>query len=87
MDPLAQRIEEELTEVFHAVFDDDLVITRDLTADKIEEWDSATHVRLLLTVERKFQIRFTPPEVARLKTVGDLIDLIEQRCRGRAPSN
>jgi acyl carrier protein len=80
-----QRIQAELTDVFHSVFDDDdIVVTRDLTADKVDGWDSLTHVRLLLSVERKFGIKITAPEIARLKSVGDLIDIIEVKVAGKA---
>lgn len=79
-----QQIKEELTDVFHQVFDDDeLVVTRDLTADKVEGWDSLAHVRLLLTVERKFKIKISASEAARLKTVGDLIDMIGVKVQGK----
>ena len=74
------RIETELTAVFHQVFDDDIVLTRELTADQVDGWDSMAHVRLLLTIEKKFQIRISPPEAARLTTVGDLVDLLERKC-------
>ena len=75
----AGHIETGLTEVFHQIFDDDVVLRRDLTADQVEGWDSLAHVRLLLTIERKFQIKISPPEAARLKTVGDLVDLLERK--------
>ena len=80
----AGRIETELTGVFHQVFDDDVVLTRDLTADQVEGWDSLAHVRLLLTIERKFNVKISPPEAARLKTVGDLVDLLERKCAGNS---
>lgn len=73
---------ERLTEVFRDVFDDDtLVISRETTAADIEEWDSLTHVTLVVSVEREFNVRFTSAEVSALECVGDLIDLIEERRR------
>lgn len=77
------QIQAELATVFHEIFDEDIVLTRDLTADQVEGWDSMAHVRLLLTIERKFKVRISPPEAARLKTVGDLVDLLERKCAGR----
>jgi acyl carrier protein len=78
------QIETGLTEVFHQVFDDDVVLTPELTADQVDGWDSLAHVRLLLSVERKFQVKISPPEAARLKKVGDLLELLERKCASGA---
>jgi len=69
-----------LTAVFQDVFDDDeLVISRDTSAKDIENWDSLTHVTLIVKAEKEFGMRFTSAQVAGLQNVGELIDLIEQK--------
>ena len=69
-----------LTSVFHDVFDDDTIeVTPDLTAKDVDDWDSLTHIRLMLTVERAFQIRLSTPEISGMKNVGDLVALIRNR--------
>ena len=69
-----------LTAVFHDVFnDDELVISRDTSAKNIENWDSLTHVTLIVKAEKEFGVRFTSAQVAGLQNVGELIDLIEQK--------
>lgn len=69
-----------LNEIFRDVFDDDgLNITRESSAADVEGWDSLTHVSLLLAVEKKFGFRFTSSQVAGLKNVGELVDLIENK--------
>src|SRR5690349_17137006 len=74
-DPIAR-----LNEVFRDVFDDDdLSIDRGTTAEDVEGWDSMMHVTLLIGVEKAFGVKFTSSEVARLKSVGDLADLIEAK--------
>jgi acyl carrier protein len=68
----------EINDVFQQVFDDDeLVVTRDTTAADVEGWDSLTHVTLMLAVEKRFGIKFKSAQVASLKNVGELIDLVE----------
>jgi acyl carrier protein len=55
------------------VFDvDDLAVTEATSADDVEEWDSLSHIRFMITVERNFKIRFLNEEVAELRNVGDL---------------
>ena len=69
---------DELTSVFQQVFDDDeLIVTRATSAADVEGWDSLTHVSLMLTIEKRFGIRFKSAQVASLKNVGELADLIE----------
>ncbi len=75
---MIEQIQDTLTQVLRDVFDDDgIVATRELSAATVDGWDSLAHVRLLLTIERKFHITLAASEVGRLKTVGDLIDLIQ----------
>ena len=50
--------------------------TRDMTASDVEGWDSFNHVRLIVAAEEKFNISLSTVEVADLRNVGELIDLI-----------
>ncbi len=69
-----------LNEIFREVFEDDeLQITRETTAQDVEGWDSLMHVTLIVNVERAFGVRFSSAEVAGLKNVGELEDLIARR--------
>lgn len=70
----------DLREIMVDVFDvDDVEITRATTAEDVEEWDSLSHVRLVVAVERKFGFKFKNSEIEGLKSVGDLVDLIEAK--------
>jgi acyl carrier protein len=74
------QIYARLTEVFHNVFDDDsLQITPKLSAKDVDGWDSLTHIRLLLTIEKAFKIKLTTSEIGRLENVGDLVALIKAK--------
>jgi acyl carrier protein len=69
----------KLQEVFDGVFLEKIEVRRDLSASDVEEWDSLTHVSLILAVEQAFGIRFRVGEVESTKNVGDLADLIMKR--------
>ncbi|MGK2227267.1 acyl carrier protein [Devosia sp.] len=67
----------QLTEMFRAYFDDDqIVLTRETTADDIEDWDSLAQVGLILSIEKRFGIKFTSSDVDGLANVGEMVDLI-----------
>lgn len=73
-------IYQQLTPIFHDVFDDDaIVVTPELTAQDVPEWDSLNHIRLLLAVQKAFKIKFTAAQTASLKNVGDLATLIQSK--------
>ena len=70
-------LESRLTNVFHTVFDDDsIVLSRSLTADDVDGWDSLSHVNLLLAIELEFGIEFKAHEVQSFNNVGELMDNI-----------
>jgi acyl carrier protein len=74
------HIFERLTSVLRDVFDnDDVVATPDLTAAKVNNWDSLGNVRLFLEIEKVFSLRFSATEIASLKNVGQLAELISRK--------
>jgi acyl carrier protein len=74
-----------LTSLFRNVFDnDDVVASPELTANDVEGWDSLRHVRLMLSVERAFGIKFSAYEVNRLRNVGQLAKLIQDKLGAQA---
>nr|WP_315190029.1 acyl carrier protein [uncultured Albidiferax sp.] len=72
----------KLTAIFHDVFDDEtIVVTPELTADDVDEWDSLAHIRLVLAIEKKFGLKFSAAEVGRLKNVGEFVALIQSKAQ------
>lgn len=74
------NIKDELEEIMKATFGlQELGIKEDMTASDIEDWDSLSHIQLIASVEQKFHIKFTMKEILRMKNVGDIITLIEEK--------
>lgn len=71
---------EQIRDIMADVFDvDDLNVTPQTTAKDVEEWDSLSHIRLIVAIEQHFGIKFTTLEVEGFKTVGDLVAAIERK--------
>ena len=69
-----------LAEIFEDVFDEDSIkLTPELSAKDVDVWDSLAHIRLILTIEKAFKIKFKTSEIGKLENVGDLVALIEAR--------
>ena len=72
----------KLTAVFREVFDNDQIILKpELTADDFFEWDSFNHIRLILTIQHEFGIKFSAAQAVTLNNVGEMIALIQSQVR------
>ena len=72
------QIYARLTKIFEDVFDEDSIqVTPELSAKDVDGWDSLAHIRLILTIERAFKIKFSTSEVGKLQNVGELVALIQ----------
>jgi len=78
------EIRDRLQNIFRDVFDDPSIILQDeMSAKDIEEWDSLTHIQLIVTTEQQFNIRFMTAEIAELKNVGEFLKLIKKKLEGK----
>lgn len=74
------NIKETLQEIFRTVFEDgELLINEEMTANDVSNWTSLTHLIMIEKVETTFKIKLTLKELIKLKKVGDLLDLIQQK--------
>jgi acyl carrier protein len=80
-----ESIYQRLTPIFRDVFEDDGIdLTPTLTAADIPGWDSLSHIRLILQIQKAFGIKFSAAQTANLKDVGELAELITTK-RPAAP--
>lgn len=80
----SELVWEKLTALFRDVLENEEIVLRpETTAADLEEWDSLTNVQLLVAMEQAFEgVRFGVGEIANLKNVGELVNVIERRARG-----
>jgi len=69
-----------VTEIFRDVLDNEEIVLADTTtANDIEEWDSLSHIQLIVAIEKDFKIKFTSAEILSWKNVGEMIDNISKK--------
>lgn len=74
------EIKTRLTNIFRSVFDDDsLTLFDEMTANDVEDWDSLSHITLVVACEKEFGLRLTPAEVGQLKNVGEMLKVLVER--------
>ena len=57
-------IMEKIQDIFRDVFDDEELVVEDSTSsDDIEEWDSLSHIQLVVAVEKTFGLKLTSKEI------------------------
>ena len=79
-----QTIYDQLTPVFQDVLETpDLVLTPQLTAAEVPEWDSFNHINLVVAIEAHFGVKFQTAELESLQSVGQLVALLEQKLADR----
>ena len=69
----------KLQTVFDDVFLEPVNLTPAVSAKDVPEWDSLTHISLVLSVEKAFSVRFRVGEVENAKNIGEFADLIARR--------
>ena len=72
-----KEIFEKLHEIFMDVLDlDEVELNEETSADDIEEWDSLSHIQLIVAVEKAFGVKFTSKEIMSWQNVGEMVDCI-----------
>ena len=72
-----QEITEKLQIIFRTVFSTpDIVVNDELNPEKVDRWDSLTHLTMIAEVENEFGVKFKLKELISMKNVGDMIRLI-----------
>ncbi len=69
----------KLQGVVDNVFVDPVVVTEQLSAKDVEEWDSLVHITFVVAVERAFDVRFSLGETESTSNLGEFADLIAKR--------
>ena len=74
------EILQKINSVFRYTLDNEnIVILEKTEASDIEEWDSLSHIQIVVAIERHFKIRFTSKEIQTWNNVGEMLDSIQKK--------
>jgi acyl carrier protein len=55
------------------------LLNEDSNAQNTPKWDSLRHIEVVFAMENAFHVRFTMPEIASLRKLGDIRKLLEAK--------
>ncbi|KAA6323556.1 Acyl carrier protein [termite gut metagenome] len=65
----------QVQNIFRDILDNESIeLTGETTANDVDEWDSLSHIQLIVAIEKQFKIKFTSREILSWKNVGEMID-------------
>ena len=70
---------ERLQPIFRDILDPSLVLTDDIDASKVPQWDSLNHISLVVAIESEFGVEISADELATLRNVGDTARLLASK--------
>lgn len=75
-----QEILSQVVEIFKEELDnEEIELTMESTAKEVEDWDSLSHIHLMVAIEKHFKIRFTSTEISSFKNVGEMVETVKKR--------
>jgi acyl carrier protein len=75
-----EEILKQVNDIFIDVLDDeDIVLKPETTAADVDEWDSLTHIQLIVATEKHFGIKFTAAEIQGFRDVGHYCGEIKRK--------
>ncbi len=75
-----EEIIKDVQDIFIEITDNpSIALKPETTSDDIEEWDSLTHIQLVVAIEKHFKINFTAEEIGGYNNVGEMCEGIEKK--------
>lgn len=72
-----KEVSSQVQDIFRDVLDDEkLILSDETTANDVEDWDSLSHIQLVVAIEKQFNMKFSAKEILSWKNVGDMVDRI-----------
>lgn len=78
-----EKIIDDVQQIFRDVLDNDSITIHEHTnSGDIDEWDSLSHVQLIVAIEKHFKLKFSAAEVMNWKDVAEMTETILKKMNG-----
>ncbi len=77
---IREEMLKQINEIFIDTLDnEDIVVEESTKAEDVDDWDSLTHILLVVAVEKHFKISFKSNEIQNWIDVGAMMDCIQEK--------
>lgn len=70
---MENRIKKIMEDIFKVTIDDHF------SKASTDDWDSFTHLDLIVRLENEFNISFTPNEIGKIESYNDIIEILNEK--------
>jgi acyl carrier protein len=75
---IREEMLKQINEIFIDTLDnEDIVVEESTKAEDVDDWDSLTHILLVVAIEKHFKISFKSNEIQNWNDVGEMMDCIQ----------
>ena len=68
----------EINEIINKIIKNkDILLTEKTKAIDIDSYDSLIHIKLIVSIEKKFKIRFNTSDINNFRNFGDIIKIVQ----------
>tara|TARA_B100000683_G_C12407604_1_gene522356 strand:- start:175 stop:414 length:240 start_codon:yes stop_codon:yes gene_type:complete len=75
---MSEKVIKDLGPIFNKVFNKEIDLSVDMTANDIDNWNSMNNLELVTEIEAFFNIKFSINELLIMNDVGDLVSTVEK---------
>ena len=73
---MEEKLKKGLSEVFELSVD---IISNQSTMEAIDNWDSLSHMNLIVKLEELFSVKFEPEEIIKMISFSDIIAILNEK--------
>ena len=73
------RVREIVSEILDVDLDE---VDESIDRQDVDGWDSLNQLRIITALEAEFDVSFTMEEIEKVRTTGDLADVVERHLAG-----
>lgn len=78
-----KEILKRIQEIFIEILDNDSIeLAENTTANDIDEWDSLSHVQIIIAIQKELNVKFTAAEMSMFKNIDEMINCIISKLNG-----
>ena len=70
----------QINEIFIDILENEaIVLDENTTANDVDDWDSLTHIMIVVAIENHFKIKFSSKEILTWQNIGEMVSSVKNK--------